>query len=83
MRQRNRIYVGTFVSEMLAIDLYTREIVDRFKTKDWVWGSPAFVDDVLYFGDLAASYTRCASPTADLSNLEARLAENAIRSTPL
>lgn len=48
----NRIYVGTFLSELLAIDPASRSIADRYVAEGWLWDKPAMVDDVLYFGDL-------------------------------
>ncbi len=81
---RNRIYVGTFVSEMLAIDLNTHEIVDRFETKDWVWGSPAFEDDILYFGDLSGQLYAVRVTDSGFEQIWQRVvAEDAIRATPL
>jgi len=50
--QRHWVYVGTFLSEMLAVDLSSREIVYRFKADNWIWGGPVLENDVLYFGDL-------------------------------
>jgi outer membrane protein assembly factor BamB len=52
---RNRVYVGTFSSELLAVDLTTHEIVYRFKADDWLWDGPALDGDMLYFGDLAGN----------------------------
>lgn len=49
---RNRLYVGTFLSEMVAVDLSSHQIIARFKTDNWVWGGPALENDILYFGDL-------------------------------
>ena len=81
---RSRIYVGTFLSELVAIDVQTREIVDRFKTKDWIWGSPAFQDDVLYFGDLSGElYAVRVSDNGFEQIWQRAVAENAIRATPL
>jgi outer membrane protein assembly factor BamB len=53
--KRDVLYIGTFESELLAIDLKTRTISDRYSTEGWIWGSPAFVsdEDMLYVGDLA------------------------------
>ncbi len=51
-RDRQRIYVGTMNNEVVAVSL-EGEIVDRFETDGWVWGSPALYNDMLYFGDLS------------------------------
>lgn len=81
---RDRIYLGTFVSELLAVDLKTHEIVDRFETKDWLWGSPAFEDDILYFGDLSGQlYAVRVSDDGFEQVWQRAVAEDAIRSTPL
>ncbi len=48
----NRIFVGTFKSELLAIDPVSEGITDRYATEGWMWDKPAIADDMLYFGDL-------------------------------
>jgi outer membrane protein assembly factor BamB len=56
--QNERLYVSTLSSEVLAVDL-KGNIVDRFKAKGWVWGSPYLHDwddnIFIYFGDLAGN----------------------------
>lgn len=54
---RHWLYVGTFVSEVVAVDLTNRKIVDRFETDDWVWGAPTLdvEHDRLYVGDLSGN----------------------------
>ncbi len=82
---RNRVYVGTFISEMIAVDLSTREIVARYETEDWLWGAPAFEDDVLYFGDLSGNLYAVRATDEGFAEVWRRdeLAEGAIRATPL
>jgi len=54
------LYVPTFGSEVVVIDPKmtgeTRgqapEILARFKTEGWVWSTPVFADNTLYFGDM-------------------------------
>jgi outer membrane protein assembly factor BamB len=48
----NRLYVGTFNSELIEVDLSERQIVNRFATKDWIWGTPVHNEGILYFADL-------------------------------
>lgn len=79
-----RVYVGTFASELLAIDLKSHNIVARFKTDDWLWGSPAFDGDVLYFGDLSgALYAVRATENGFEQVWKKPIAEEGIRATPI
>ncbi len=81
---RHRIYAGTFVSELVAIDLETRAIVDRFETDDWLWGAPAFDDDVLYVGDLSGKLYAVRVTDEGFEQVwQQALADDAIRATPL
>jgi len=54
---KSTLYVGTWNSEVLAVDISGAQpkISTRFKTKNWVWGSPIYDNDVLYFGDLSGN----------------------------
>lgn len=81
----NRVYVGTFISELVAVDLALREIVARYETEDWLWGAPAFEDDVLYFGDLSGNLYAVRATDDGFEEVWRRdeLAEGAIRATPL
>lgn len=84
--ERNWVYVGTFVSEVLAVDLTAQIIVDRFATHDWVWGSPAFFEDTLYVGDLSGTLFAIAVTDDGFAPdvvWERPIAEDSIRSTPL
>ncbi len=81
---RNRVYVGTFLSELVAVDLATHNIVDRFETEGWVWGSPAFDEDILYFGDLAGILYAVRVTDEGFEQVwKQPVAEDAIRSTPI
>jgi outer membrane protein assembly factor BamB len=77
--------VGTFVSELLAIDLNGAAIVDRYETQDWLWGHPALEDDMLYFGDLKGNLyaVRVTDDGFEQVWMREALAKDAIRSTPL
>ena len=82
--QRQRLYIGTFSSELVAVDLSTHEIVDRFETDGWLWGSPAFADEVLYFGDLSGSlYAVRVTEDGFQQVWKKPVAEDGIRATPI
>ncbi len=50
------LYVGSFGSQMVAINAENGEIVWKVPTDGWVWSGPALKDNVLYFGDLNTSF---------------------------
>lgn len=50
------IYVGTFGSEMYAINAADGKVVWHVSTSGWVWGGPVLQDGVLYFGDLSGTF---------------------------
>jgi len=52
----NVLYVGSFGSQMFAIDAQNGEIIWSVPTEAWVWSGPALKDNVLYFGDLDNSF---------------------------
>jgi outer membrane protein assembly factor BamB len=82
--ERNRLYVGTFLSEVVAVDLTSREIVTRFKTDNWVWSGPALDGDMLYFGDLKGNLYAVQIIGDELKQVWKKdVAKKAIRSTPL
>ncbi|HVO69053.1 MAG TPA: PQQ-binding-like beta-propeller repeat protein, partial [Aggregatilineaceae bacterium] len=81
---RNRVYVGTFISELLAVDLTTHEIMYRFKADDWLWDGPALDGDMLYFGDLAGSlYALRITDNGFEQVWKKKVAQDGIRATPL
>ncbi len=83
---RHWLYVGTFVSEVVAVDLTERRIVDRFETNDWVWGAPALdaEHDMLYVGDLSGTLYAISVTDEGLSQVwEKDLSDEALRATPL
>lgn len=82
--QRSRVYVGTFTSELLAIDLSTHKIIDRYKTEDWIWGRPALEKDMLYLGDLGGHlYAVRITDQGFEQEWKRPVAEGAIRGTPM
>jgi outer membrane protein assembly factor BamB len=48
----NALYVGSFQRKILKISL-DGQILAEFDTRDWVWGTPTIVDNVLYAGDVS------------------------------
>jgi len=46
------LYVGTFKSEVLALDASNGKIIWSAATKGWVWSEIVLDGDMLYFGDL-------------------------------
>jgi outer membrane protein assembly factor BamB len=50
--ENNILFVGTFGSEVVAVDAANGEVLARFETNGWVWESPIQFDDLLYLGDL-------------------------------
>ncbi len=52
------LYVGTFSSDMQAINAETGKLVwsNPAKVNDWVWNGPALDGDTLYFGDMSGAF---------------------------
>lgn len=61
----NNLYVGSFGSQMVAIDTKNGDILWTVPTKAWVWSGPALKDDVLYFGDLNNAFYALNAKTGD------------------
>ncbi len=90
---RQRIYVGTMNQQVLAIDIKTGTILDRFDTEGWVWGNPLIYTTgnaqnpfLLYFADLAG-YVYQVPLTMDGFGQDLaqrrRLSDEPLRATPL
>lgn len=79
-----RVYVGTFTSELIAVDLKSHDIVARFETDGWLWGSPAFEGDMLYFGDLSGALYAVRITDSGFEQVWKKpVAEDGIRATPI
>lgn len=65
--QGNRFFLGTLTREVFEIST-DGTILAQFETRDWVWGSPAIYDDVLYVTDLGG-YVYALDTTANLAEL--------------
>jgi outer membrane protein assembly factor BamB len=50
------LYIGTFGSEIVALDANNGSVLWRVPTDGWVWSGPTLVDDRLYFGDLDGNF---------------------------
>jgi outer membrane protein assembly factor BamB len=50
------LYVGTFGSEIVAIDSRTGNIVWEQPTSNWVWASPVFADGLVYATDMSGMF---------------------------
>ena len=51
--EQNVLYVGTFGSEIIALNVDDGDIIERFETEGWVWSKPYFSEGGrLFFGDL-------------------------------
>lgn len=46
------LYVGTFGSEVVAVEASDGTVLWRLPTSSWVWSAPTLLDGVLYFSDL-------------------------------
>jgi outer membrane protein assembly factor BamB len=75
------IYVGSFNSELVALETETGRIVWRAPTTDWVWSGPALEGERLYFGDVSG-LLYCLS-RADGSQLWTYQADGSIAGKPL
>lgn len=51
------LYVGTFGSEVIALDASNGQILWRAPAKGWVWAEPLLDGDALYFSDLEGALT--------------------------
>lgn len=49
------VYIGTFGSEMIALEGDSGKVVWSLPTSGWVWSGGVLVDGVLYFGDLGGT----------------------------
>ncbi len=75
------LYVGTFGSQLVALDGATGSVKWRFSTKDWVWAGPALDNNILYFGDLSGNFY--AVNASDGTSVWAFKPNNSIVDTPV
>lgn len=80
---QDRLYIGSFARKIFSISTQG-EIVAEFATQDWVWGSPALLDGILYAGDMSGTVYALDARDDGLALLwRNKVAERAIRATPL
>ena len=48
-----KLYVGTYASELIALDAATGDVLWEVPAGGWIWSSPLLRDGVLYYGSLA------------------------------
>lgn len=77
-----RFYVGTFARKVFEIST-AGEIMSEYSTDDWVWGSPAIVNDILYIGDMGGNLYALNTGDGLSERWRKKVAERAIRATPL
>jgi len=63
----NLVVVGTFASEVVAIDRQSGEVRWRAPTSGWIWGGPIFYEDRLYFGDLKGTFYALDANSGELA----------------
>lgn len=79
------LYIGSFGRRLYRVSL-TGQVLAEYETRDWVWGSPAIVDGVLYAGDLGGFvYALNVSDGQSFAPLwePRQVAGRGIRATPL
>jgi len=76
-----RLYIGTFLNELVAIDASSGNILWRFPTEGWVWASPVLDSDIVYFGDIEGNFYAADSQTG--SQLWTTQSNGAIVGKPL
>lgn len=86
----NQLYIGTFESRVLALDIDSGEIVNEYETDEWVWGGPVLVEEddgssMLYISDLDGMVYKLdpETLTEGENGWKALVANGAIRTTPL
>jgi outer membrane protein assembly factor BamB len=78
------LYVGTFGSEIVAMDAQTGTVEWRVPTEGWIWSGPALTDGRLYFGDLKGYfYALNAEDGSELWRLEPEQLDGQIVGSPL
>jgi outer membrane protein assembly factor BamB len=81
----NTLLVGSFGSEVVAINADNGAIISTYSTEGWVWETPAWVDGVLYFSDLMGYLYAVQYQDAQFREIWKKQlsAEGKLRATPL
>ena len=75
------LFVGSFGSEVLAVNGRNGRIAWRAETEDWVWGGPSLVGEAVYIADLSGQiYAFDAQTGRELWRVDA---QSGITGTPL
>jgi outer membrane protein assembly factor BamB len=79
----NHLYIGSLARKIYQISL-AGEIIAEHTTDDWIWGTPAVVDSVLYAGDMGgAVYALEITGDGFREVWRSQVSDRAIRTTPL
>jgi outer membrane protein assembly factor BamB len=83
--ERNIFFIGTFGSELMAIDATTGDIIDKYATEGWVWEGPTLYEGNLYFGDVDGYAYALTFADGEFSELWSRevAQEGKFRASPL
>jgi outer membrane protein assembly factor BamB len=65
LSEDDRLYVGTFAKEVLALDTNRGEILWKSPIQGWIWASPVLDGDQLYIGDLDGFFYALDATTGD------------------
>ena len=77
------LYIGSFARKVYRISL-EGQITAEYDTADWVWGSPAIVDNMLYTADLVGNVYALELTNDGFSQVwRQQVAARAIRPTPI
>jgi len=77
------LYVGSFARKLFRISL-DGQITAEYPTTEWIWGTPAIVDDTLYVGDAAGwVYALALSEDGFTPVWSRQVATRVIRATPI
>lgn len=61
------LFVGTFSSELIALDSENGDILWKFASNDWIWSGPAIDETLVYFGDLSGEFYAVNQVTGNLT----------------
>ena len=75
------LYVGTFGSQILAINPANGAVLWEAKTEDWAWSSPSEIDGKLFVGDQSGTFYILEAATGN--ELWRMQADGAILGSPL
>lgn len=77
------LYIGSFARKIFRISL-DGQITAEYATTEWVWGTPAIVDDTLYVGDAGGwVYALALSADGFTPVWSRQVAGRVIRATPV